>query len=552
LAPLGTLQAGLCWSGISAPTTVSYEIDGLDSAGNKIVTTAQIPFNPAPAQNGGALSSSANSITLTAAPGQTTTASVPVTINADQSWSAVLFPANQQTSWLVAYPLSGTGPGTVNLVASAAGLSPGVYTATLVLQSVNTVPQFVNVPVTFTIGGSSNISITAVTNGASFQPGSAPGMIAAVFGKNLANSTQSAPSFPLPKTLVGVSASVNGEPAPLYFVSPGQINLQIPYETPTGSAILAINNNGQVATFKFTVASTAPGVFNASGSVVPISTVSRGQGVAFYITGDGDVLPYVDTGAPPAGAAIAQPPMPRQAFTMTLGGVPIKPAFVGVPSWSVGVTQINFIVPDTVPPGVQPLAVKVGSFTSAAVNLRVVGASGNVQFVFNPPSVNRSSDNAWHYSTTLRETGGVGVNLTKLVVFGNDYTSNIQAWFGGARLSANGSLSGNFNATCSCSPPWDGVWQITGTDDNGNTNTWSGVVHFLPPATAAEPSRAVPASASSTDSHDAAADPSRRFPAAAPDPETSRFFGFLREAGVIPSEPVNDARLEADTGERIH
>jgi len=63
----------------------------------------------------------------------------------------------------------------VNLVASSAGLSAGVYTATLVLQSVNTIPQFVNVPITFTIGGSGNISISSLGNGASFAQAFAPG-----------------------------------------------------------------------------------------------------------------------------------------------------------------------------------------------------------------------------------------------------------------------------------------------------------------------------------------------------------------------------------------
>src|SRR5437868_4247990 len=64
----------------------------------------------------------------------TATAVAPVGIAASQAWSATLFPANQKSSWLVIYPQSGSGPGSINLVASAAGLANGVYTATVVLQ----------------------------------------------------------------------------------------------------------------------------------------------------------------------------------------------------------------------------------------------------------------------------------------------------------------------------------------------------------------------------------------------------------------------------------
>ena len=53
--------------------------------------------------------------------------------------------------------------------------------------------------------------------------------------------------------------------------------MQVPYETGTGLAILGVNNNGQVASFPFTVAPSAPGVFTApDGSLVPSSTGQAG------------------------------------------------------------------------------------------------------------------------------------------------------------------------------------------------------------------------------------------------------------------------------------
>jgi uncharacterized protein (TIGR03437 family) len=493
LAPLGTLQAEICWQVGSMPTTLSYEIDGVDTAGNTITTTASIPFDPAPAQSGGALTVSQTAVNLSVAANQSATTTVGVNLSPGQAWTASLFPSNQKTSWLVIYPQSGTGSGQVNLVASGAGMAPGVYTATLVLQSVDTIPQFVNVPIAFTIGGSSNLSISGVTNAASFQQAFAPGMILSVFGTNLTSSYLTATTAPLPYTMGGVSASINGVPAPLYGVyalgSTSQINLQIPYEIPARTALLAVNNNGQVATYAFDIAPADPGIFYtySTGLLTPIGSATAGQSVLFFITGEGDVSPFVTTGSTPSGAAITNPPTPRQPFSMTVGGVPVTPEFVGVPSWSVGVTQVNFVVPNNVPGGKQPVIVTVGGVPSAPAYLDVQGGVGNVKFTFIPASVNQdSSDGKYYYETELTETGGVGVTFTKLLVFGNDYTSDLTSWFGAASIPAYGTLTGYFVASCTCNPPWDGTWQISGTDNDGNSNTWSGVVHFLPPSSTSD------------------------------------------------------------------
>ena len=59
----------------------------------------------------------------------------------------------------------------------------------------------------------------------------APGSLGAIFGLNLAAQAVTAPSLPLPTTLGGVRVLVNGSPAPIHYVSPGQITFQVPYET---------------------------------------------------------------------------------------------------------------------------------------------------------------------------------------------------------------------------------------------------------------------------------------------------------------------------------
>ncbi len=210
-------------------------------------------------------------------------------------------------------------------------------------------------------------TISGVTNGASFKQAFAPGMILSVFGSQLAPSTESASSVPLPISMAGVAATVNGVAAPLFFVSSGQLNIQVPYETAVNAtAVLKIDNNGQVATQTFPVAAAAPGVFALN------SSAGRGQEAVLYVTGAGNVTPAVPTGAAPAaGTAIANLPQPAQSTTMTIGGVNAPIEFIGIPSGLVGVIQINFMVPSGIGTGAQNLVVTTGGVSSAPVKISV-------------------------------------------------------------------------------------------------------------------------------------------------------------------------------------
>ncbi len=374
LAPLGSLQSGICWSLQSVPSSLSYEIDGIDTKGNAISVTASTPFQ-GPGQSVGTLSASRTSIAMVAASGQNATAGFTVNVPAGQQWSLAEFPFNQNTSWLVYYPQSGTGPAQVNLSAFGSSLSNGAYTATLVLQSVNSIPQFVNIPVTFTVGPSGTVSIGGVANAASYQQAAAPGMLMYVGGSGLSNSSQIqiASAVPLPYSIGGVSATVNGIPAPIYYVLPQQIVIQVPYETPIGYAFLAVNNNGNVATYSFPVSPSAPGIFTDSNAqLVPTGSAKHGQSLAFFMTGEGDVTGGLATGSPPSTSlAVNQLPAPRLPFQLTVGGVSVTPLFVGIPYGLVGVTQVNFTVPSTAPTGLQPVVVTVGTNSSVVAKINI-------------------------------------------------------------------------------------------------------------------------------------------------------------------------------------
>ncbi len=374
LAPLGVLQASICWPGPAAPPATTFEVDGTDQTGFPVTATVQATY-AGPASNPSALSIAQTAVTVSA-PAASGSASATLNVNfaGGGAWSASVVPANRSTTWLTAKTVTGASP-QVMLQASAAGLAPGVYNATMLIQAANSVPQFIEVPVVFLVGTTAGIGITGLGNGASFQTAYAPGMILSVFGSQLASSTQVVSSLPLPASLTGVSATVNGVAAPFYYASPSQLNIQIPYETGIGPAVVGVNNNGQVASYIFTVAASAPGIFtdpNHPSALVPYSSGNRGDTLLIFITGEGQVSPALPTGASPFNATpLGLLPQPILPVAVTVGGVPAQIAFVGIPPGLAGATQINFVIPPQAPLGVQPVVVTVGGIPSPAATITV-------------------------------------------------------------------------------------------------------------------------------------------------------------------------------------
>ncbi len=214
------------------------------------------------------------------------------------------------------------------------------------------------------------ITVGGVSNAATGQQVFAPGEIVSVYGTGMGSLAQAAASTPLPQFLAGFEAWVNNVPTPLYYVSPNQVNLQIPYETPVGTAQLMIGNPYENSpNFPITVSSAGPGIFAfPDGTINPFPSGTRGQTVTLYITGDGAVRPSVTTGDIPAAGIV---PKPRLAVTVTVGGVAATTTFIGIPSWSVGVTQINYTIPPTAPTGRQPVVVTVGTAQSPPAYINV-------------------------------------------------------------------------------------------------------------------------------------------------------------------------------------
>ena len=216
--------------------------------------------------------------------------------------------------------------------------------------------------------------ISQLTDGAQFQQVFSPGGIMSVFGSQLASApAQSAAAVPLPISMSGVAVLVNGVPAPFYYASPTQLNVQIPYETAAGSALVSVNNNGKVASRSITVSPTSPGIFtDANNFLVPTNTAARGQEMAFYVTGVGAVTPALFTGSAPAAASLSGLPAPALTpLVVNIGGVPALIDFAGIPNGLVGVMQINITIPTSISTGIQSVVVSVGGRSSGNVFLTI-------------------------------------------------------------------------------------------------------------------------------------------------------------------------------------
>ncbi|MGB9457970.1 MAG: protease pro-enzyme activation domain-containing protein [Bryobacteraceae bacterium] len=280
--------------------------------------------------------------------------------------------------------------------------SPCSISATYSLRGLDVSNGPVNVPFTFSFASGANTTMTVpfagsppllavggFSNAASGQVAFAPGMLISVYGSGMGNFVQSATVTPLPEYMAGFEAFINYGPGlqyqafpPLLYVSPNQVNLQIPYEV-SGAAELVVGNPFTNTTpLNFTVSSAAPGVFSyhdtsTNSSPIGSGSAKAGQEVAIYVTGVGHVsIPGVpgisdpDDGATPLLNSNPQPYLP---VSITVGGVAVAQpyAYIGIPNWSVGVTQINFNIPSGVGTGPQPLVVTVGGVPSLPANITI-------------------------------------------------------------------------------------------------------------------------------------------------------------------------------------
>jgi uncharacterized protein (TIGR03437 family) len=258
---------------------------------------------------------------------------------------------------------SGAASATLKIAGSATGLSSGSNTITAVYagDSSNN-GATATTTLNMVSASSAQPTISELLDSASYRAAYAPGMALSIFGSQLALSTASASSAPLPDSLQNVSVTINGVAAPLYYVSPTQLNVQIPYETPTsGTVRVVVRDNSQTASSNITMAAAAPGIYTGGNDMISSSMEKAGQTLAMYVNGAGALNPTVADGSTPSSGTT---PVPTGATLVTVGGVTASTTYVGEPGWSVGVLQINFTIPSGAGTGTLPVVVSVGGLAS--------------------------------------------------------------------------------------------------------------------------------------------------------------------------------------------
>jgi uncharacterized protein (TIGR03437 family) len=205
----------------------------------------------------------------------------------------------------------------------------------------------------------STAQTVSVVNGASFrtdQPVAAGSWVSA-FGSFANVGETFAMTLPLPKSLGGVSITVDGVPAAINYVSSSHISFLIPYGVSPGLKAVVVNGPGGTVEGTVRIINAAPGIFKLGtnepppGAIVNEDNSSnaanrpaiRGQLIHIYATGHGALTQTVADGA----AAPADPPATTQvAPQVFIGGVECTVEFSGLVPGFPGLWRINARIPN--------------------------------------------------------------------------------------------------------------------------------------------------------------------------------------------------------------
>jgi uncharacterized protein (TIGR03437 family) len=235
------------------------------------------------------------------------------------------------------------------------------------------------------------INGNGVVNASSNQVGQglAPGSYISIYGTSLADALVFSPTLSLPASLGTVSVSFDGGglslPGHMSFVSPGQVNVQIPWEFQGQSSVAMTVSVGYIPSAVYTVPlnTYSPGIFefsdnghlsaaatDANGVVfTQANPAKRGQTIVLYVNGLGPVDQKQSSGDPTP----QPPPLANTAVlpTVKIGNSAAHVDFSGLsPGW-VGLYQVNVDVPQNAATGSQPIVVSIGGVDSKASVLPV-------------------------------------------------------------------------------------------------------------------------------------------------------------------------------------
>jgi uncharacterized protein (TIGR03437 family) len=233
-----------------------------------------------------------------------------------------------------------------------------------------------------------SISPGGVLNAASYSGAPvAAGSIVSVYGNFGLESRLQPSSVPIPSALSGFAIQFGsaGIPAPLFYASPGQVNLQIPWElSGVSSASVSASLNGAGGPAQtLTLAPFSPGIFAMNGKgtgqgaivdaayrlVDSLSPTTAGSTIQIYCTGLGAV-----TNPPASGSPASTTTLSRTTTDplVTIGGIEAQVLFSGLAPGSVGEYQVNVKVPASVAPGpAVPVMISMEGVRSNTVTIAI-------------------------------------------------------------------------------------------------------------------------------------------------------------------------------------
>ncbi|MCC6860884.1 MAG: IPT/TIG domain-containing protein [Bryobacterales bacterium] len=223
-----------------------------------------------------------------------------------------------------------------------------------------------------------------VVNGATFQPGIAAGSWVTIKGSNFGSNTRvwqadEIVNGKLPTSLDGVSVTINGKPASVYYISPGQINVQAPSDDSTGPVPVEVTVNGVKSDAVMgNLQRFSPGFFPWPGNQavatdanfnwrakadtfpgVTTTPAKPGEVIILWGTGFGPTNPAI-----PAGQVVDQATTLAEAPVIRVGGQTAEFLGGALTQGSAGLYQIVIRIPESAPDGDLPVVAEVGGVRS--------------------------------------------------------------------------------------------------------------------------------------------------------------------------------------------